>query len=109
MVPHNFCCSVILPEVKNASKSLNVLSNYRLESIVSDIAKTLKSLVSLNFGHLFTTHVNQFSFSTNGGCSKAIFAFNSIAQYFWKENSNVYLCTLDISKVFDPLNHYSIF
>ena len=38
-----------------------------------------------------------------------IFAYNSIVKYFREKNSNVYLCTLDILKAFDCLNHYSIF
>ena len=109
MVPHNFCQSIILPVVKNAFTSLNDLCNYRPVSIISNIAKTFESLVSLKFGHLFTTHVNQFRFSTNGGCSEAIFTFNSYVQYFREKNSNVFLCALDISKAFDRLNHYSIF
>ena len=54
--------------------------------------KTFKSLVNLIFGHLFSTHVNQFGFSTYGGCSKAILAFNSTIYYFREKNSNVYLC-----------------
>ena len=109
MVPHNFCRCVILPVIKNASKSLNDMSNYRPVSIISNIAKTFESLVSLKFGHLFTTHVNQFDFSTNCGCSKAIFASNDTVQYFREKNSNVYLCSLDISKACDRLNLYSIF
>ncbi len=108
-VPRNFGRSVITPVVKNASRSTNDLSNYRPVSIISIIAKTFESLVNLRFGHLFSTSVNQFGFSANGGCSKAIFAFNSTVQYFREKNSNVYLCALDISKAFDRLNHYSIF
>ena len=109
MVPYKFCRGIILPVVKNASNSLNDLFNYRPVSIIFIIAKTFESLVSLKFGHLFTTHVNQFGFSTNGGCSKAIFAPNSTVQYFREKNSNVYLCALDMSKAFDRLNHFSIF
>ena len=108
MVPHNFCRSVILPVVNDASKSLNDLSSYRPVSIIYNIAKIFESLVSLKFGHLFTSHVNQFDFSTSGGCSKVNFTFNSTVQYFREKNSNVYFCALDISKAFDRLTHYSI-
>ena len=108
-VPHNFWRSVILPVVKSKSKSLNDLSNYGPVSIISIIAKISESSVGLKFDHFFTTHVNQFGFSTNGGgCSKAIFAFIKIFQYFREKNSNAYLYALDISKAFDRLNHYSI-
>ena len=41
MIPHNFCRSVILPVVRNESKSLNNLSNYRPVLIISINAKNL--------------------------------------------------------------------
>ena len=85
IVLHNFCRSVILLVVKNASKSLNDLSNYRPVSVISIIAKTHESLVCLKFGHLFTTHVNQFGFSTNGGVVKQFLHLIALFNTFGKK------------------------
>ena len=81
-VPKKFDNSVITPVVKNASRSLNDVCNYRPVSMISIIAKIFESLISLRFGHLFSSHANQFGFRAVGGCNKALFAFNNIVRYF---------------------------
>ena len=109
VIPNKFGNSVITPVVKNASRSLSEVCNFRPVSIISIIAKIFESLISLRFGHLFSSHANQFGFCAEVGCNKAIFAFNNTVRYFRDKNSNVYICALDITKAFDRLNHFSLF
>jgi hypothetical protein len=68
----------------------------------------LNQLLAVVLIILFYTHSNQFGFCTNDGCNKAIFAFNSTVKYFSEKRSNVYVCSLDITKVFDRLNHFTL-
>ena len=101
VVPKKFGYSVITVVFKNASRSLSDVCNYRPVSIISIRAKISKSLISLHFGLLFSSHANQFGFCAGGGCNKVIFAFNSTVRYFREKNSNVYIFALNVTKAFD--------
>ena len=70
------------PVVKNASGPLFDVSNYITITITYEIAKAFESQIDLNFGHLFSFYVNQFGFSSCGGCNKAIFALKNTVNYF---------------------------
>ena len=106
--PNNFGTSVLTPVVKNASGSLLDVSNYRPIAITSVIAKAFESLIDLQFGHLFSFHVNQFGFSNGDGCNEAIFALNNTVNYFRERHSNKFLCALDMTKAFDRINLFSV-
>jgi hypothetical protein len=60
------------------------------------------------FDRFFKFHPNQFGFVPEGGCNKALFAFNRTVDYFNSNGSNVYICSLDACKAFDRVNHYSL-
>ena len=106
LTPDNFGTSVLTPVVKNASGFLLDVSNYRPIAIIFVIAKAFESLVDLHFGPLFSFHVNQFGFSSSGGCKKAIFALNNTVNYFRERNK--FLCALDMTKTFDRINEFSV-
>ena len=53
-------------------------------------------------------HELQFSFTTGGGCDKAVHVVRSVIEYFNEYGSTVYLSGLDISKAYDKLNHCAI-
>ena len=104
----NFGTSVLTPVVKNASRSLLDVSNYRPIAITSVIAKYFESLIDIHFGHFFSFLVNQFGFSSGGGCNKAIFALNNTVKYFRERHSNMFLCALDMTKAFDRINQFIV-
>jgi hypothetical protein len=108
IVPEKFCLSIFTPVVKQASGQLSDVSNYRPVAIICILAKTFELLVEQQFGFLFDNHENQFGFCKGGGCSKAIFAFNSTVNYFRDKHSNVFLSALDVTKAFDRINHFSL-
>ena len=51
----------------------------------------------------------QFGFTENVGCVHAIYTVKSVLNYFNKQGSTVTMAALDISKVFDKVNHYVLF
>jgi hypothetical protein len=51
----------------------------------------------------------QFRFKANTGCSNAIFLLRRVIEYFNDRQSNVYIASLDASKAFDRLNHFTLF
>ena len=51
---------------------------------------------------------NQYGFVNCGGCGKALFTFRHIVNYFRDRGSNVYCCSLDITKAFNRINHQAL-
>jgi hypothetical protein len=107
-VPDGFGSSILLPTVKDKCKRLDDVTNYRPISILPIVAKVFERCVEKYFERYFAFHPNQFGFVVNGGCNKALFAFNRTVDYFNSNGSNVYICCLDACKAFDRVNHFAL-
>jgi hypothetical protein len=107
-VPDGFGSSILLPTVKDKCKGLDNVTNYRPISILPIVAKVFERCVEKYFERFFVFHPNQFGFVANGGCNKALFAFNRTVDYFNSNGSNVYICCLDACKAFDRVNHFAL-
>jgi len=57
----------------------------------------------------FGTNQNQFGFKKNIGCNHAIYSVRKIVDRAMKEGSTVNLCTIDLSKAFDKVNHQALY
>ena len=44
-----------------------------------------------------------------GGSDKALFAFHGVVSNFWQGVGNIFLCTSDMVKAFDKINHFALF
>lgn len=53
--------------------------------------------------------MRQFGFKKNTGCSNAIFTARTIIENFINFGDTANLCTTDVSKAFDKVNHYALF
>ena len=51
----------------------------------------------------------QFGFKKATGCAHAIYTAQTTIEYFTSNNSTVNLCSLDLSKAFDKVNHHLLF
>ena len=56
----------------------------------------------------FITSDHQFGFDKHLGCREAIFSVRNLIETFIA-NGSVNVCTLDLSKAFDRMNHYALF
>jgi hypothetical protein len=95
--------------LKDIHKSTADPKNYRPISITPVIAKIFESCISPLLSNCLQFHTNQFGFVEGGGCSKALYAFQSIVNYFSDRKSTVYFVSLDAVKAFDRLNHFYLF
>lgn len=59
-------------------------------------------------GYLETSDL-QFGFKKNLSCSHAIFSVRSVVDHFVSHGSTVNICSMDLSKAFDRVNHYGLF
>ena len=51
----------------------------------------------------------QFGFKKQLSCSHSIYIMRKVVNYFVSNGSTVNICSLDITKAFDKVNHFALF
>ena len=109
-VPSQFAVGLTFPlEKGNLGNKQATFDDYRGITISPIISKILEKCILERFEKYFISSDNQFGFKKKVGCSHAIYSLRSTVDYFVNNNSTVNLCSIDISKAFDRVNHYSLF
>lgn len=109
-VPDSFGVGIIIPIPKNdSSNNFSKVSDYRGITVSPVISKLFELCIVENIKYLLRTSDAQFGFKSGIGCNHAIYSARSIINYCTTNNSTVNLCSLDISKAFDKINHFAIF
>lgn len=109
-IPSDFGASYTVPIPKHDSRS-HILSvgDFRGISISAVISKIFELAIQDRFASYFITSDHQFGFKKNLSCKHAIYSVRSVVESFIGNKSTVNLCTLDLSKAFDRVNHYALF
>jgi Reverse transcriptase (RNA-dependent DNA polymerase) len=109
-VPHGFGASytVPIPKYDCRTRALSV-DDFRGISVCPVLSQPFELAILNRFGDFFTTSDHQFSFKKNTGCRDAIYCVTNIVENFILHGSTMNLCTLDLSKAFDRMNHYVLF
>ena len=68
----------------------------------------MEKCILQNFEKYFTSSDNQFGFERKVGCDHAIYSLRSTIDYFTNNNSTVNICSLDVAKAFDRINHFTL-
>ena len=109
-IPVSFGCSYTIPLIKSDTHGKALTCNdFRGISISSVISKVFEHCILHRFKHLFKTSDNQFGFKTGLGCSQAINVVRCVVDRLVKGGSTVNICSLDLSKAFDKMNHHALF
>ena len=109
-VPAQFQIGLTFPiEKGNTGRNSVSVEDFRGITISPLISKILEKLLLSNFSEHFVSSDNQFGFKRNLGCSHAIVSVRSIVDYFVNRNSTVNICSLDVAKAFDRINHFTLF
>jgi len=74
-------------------------------------------MLSKVFEHCLLKHLqsftassdNPFGFKKGVGCSHAIYTVRNIVDQWVSRGSTANLCTIDLSKAFDKVNHYAFY
>lgn len=111
-VPRSFGLSYTVPILKNNNsiycKSVTV-DDFRGISISPVISKVFEHCVLDRFGEFFLSCDNQFGFKKHHSCTHAIHSLKAVVDYYIRHDSTVNLCTIDLSKAFDRMNHHGLF
>ena len=106
-VPDNIGRAII-PLIKDESGDVSSSSRFSGITLSSNISKLFEMYLLDLFGKYLTRSDLQFGFKNGVGCKDAIYALQSLVDFYTEHESTVNLCLLDISKAFDKVNHYCL-
>ena len=110
-VPSGFKDSYIvpIPKAKNTRSKALTCDDFRGVAISSVISKIFEHCVIDRFRELFSPAENQFRFKKGLSCSHAVYSTRLIMNNFIKGGNTANLCSIDLSKAFDKVNHHGLF
>jgi len=109
-LPSNFGTSYTVPIPKQDGRLYGLsVNDFRGISISPVISKIFENAILVRFADYFTTSDYQFGFKKNHSCSHAIYCVRSVAEHYINNGSTVNICTVDLSKAFDRMNHFVLF
>ena len=73
------------------------------------ISKISEHAILIRFTYYFTTSDYQFGFKKNLSCSHVIYCVRNVVDRYVNNGSTVNICTVDLSKAFDRMNHFVLF
>jgi len=73
------------------------------------ISKIFEDAILVRFADYFTTLDYQFGFKKKHSCSHTIYCVRSVAEHYINNGSMVNICTVDLSKALDRMNHFVLF
>ena len=108
-IPGDFGASytVPIPKCDGRSRALSV-DDFRGISISSVISKLFEMAIQHKFATYFITSDHQFGFKKHLSCNHAIYCVRNVVESFIANRSTVNVCTLDLSKAFDRVNHHAL-
>jgi endonuclease/exonuclease/phosphatase family metal-dependent hydrolase len=110
-VPAKFGVSytIPIPKVKDVrSKTLSV-DDFRGIAISSVISKVFEFCIFERFNLFLSTSNNQFGFKKGSGCTHAIYRLRQTVERFINGGCTINICSIDLSKAFDRVNHNALF
>lgn len=108
-VPDAFGLGLSVPLPKSLSGHSDCLDDYRCITVSPVLSKVFeKCLLEKLQKYLDTSHL-QVGFKKKLSCSHAIFTLSTTIEHFVTNLSTVNICTIDLSKAFDRVNHYCLF
>ena len=109
-VPHQFLSSVAFLIIKERCEDTTDVNNYRGIAISSVISKVLELVLLDRIESLLVTKEQQFGLKGKRSCADCSFVLKSAVDYYLKKgNDKVFVCTLDLSKVYDRVPYYNLF
>ena len=101
--------ATLVPIIKDKFGSINSSKNYRSIAISSLILKILDWIIILLFGETFGLHDLQFAYQPGISGNMCTFAILETVDYFLRNGSEVFVCTMDMTKAFDVTMHSLLF
>jgi hypothetical protein len=110
IIPDGFRYNYIvpLPKVNSRSKSMRC-NDFRGIAISPVILKIFEHCFLKRFSNFLTGSDNQFGFKKHHGCGHAVYTARKIVEHIIQGNGTANLCSIDLTKAFDKVNHNALF
>ena len=110
VVPDGFRSNYVipLPKLTGRSKSLKC-NDFRGIAIAPVILKIFEHCFLKRFSNFLTSNDNQFGFKRRLGCNHAVYTTRKIVDNIVKCGGTASLCSIDLSKAFDKVNHHALY
>ena len=108
-VPNFFGLGIIIPLVKDMGGDLTSLNNFRGITLSPTMSKIFEMCLISLFEDYLLTHDLQVGFKKNLGCNHALYMLRSVIEHYNANDTTVTICSLDMSKAFDKVNHSALF
>jgi len=86
----------------------NTVDNYRAISISHILSRIFEQCILTRYRIFLATSPNQFGFKNGSSCGHAIYLVRNVVEHYVNGGSAVNVCLLDLSKVFDKMNHFAL-
>ena len=108
-MPQQMMQSVIVPIVKNKSRSVTDKSNYRPIAISTILSKIFERVLLDRIEPFLNICNNQFGFKKGHGTELCCLVLKEIVRHYHELGSHMFICFLDASAAFDRLSHNILF
>ena len=110
-VPDNFLRNYIVPvpKLKECRNKSLLCDDFRGIAISSIVSKVFEYCLLHRIQNYLYSDEMQFGFKKNVGCRDAIFTLRTAVDRLLKDGSTANLCSLDLSKAFDKVNHQMLY
>ena len=100
-IPQFLLLSTLVPIIKDKLKSVNLSKNYRSVCITSLILKQMDWITLNLFGSSIGFHNLQFAYQPGISANMCTWAVTETIDYFLRNDSDIFACSMDKSKAFD--------
>ena len=109
-VPNDFCFSYIvpIPKISDTSSKNLTMDDFRGIAISPILSKVFEHCLVEKLEDYLRTSEKQFGFKKGVGCNHAIYTVHQIVEGYIKGGNTANLCTIDLSKAFDKVNHHGL-
>jgi len=108
-VPHAFGIGTIIPIPKSKVGVNDKTEHYCRITISSVISKVFERCLLICMKKYCYSSERQFGFKAGVGCNNAIFAVRKVVDFLTSNNSTAIICSLDLEKAFDRLDHKMLY
>ena len=110
VVPDGFRSNYVIPLPKLTGRSKSSKCNdFRGIAIAPVILKIFEHCFLKRFSNFLTSNDNQFGFKRRLGCNHAVYTTRKIVDNIVKCGGTASLCSIDLSKAFDKVNHHALY
>ena len=99
----------LVPIIKDKLRSINNSKNYRIIAISNVILKFIDWIINILFGDTLGLNDLQFAYQPGVSGNMCIWAILEMIDYFLRHGSEVFACTMDMTRSFDVTMHSEVF